>query len=221
MLASCRGALRRVRDGRRQSLCAPAVTAIPATAVRAELRRCPASQRLRQRDIVLHTTPQARTRQAYEQRPACASFGTCSVCPIGARYSPGYHLRQALETDRCILGSNVSVRSIVTDPSGRARGLVYQRNDSKQEAAHSARILVVAAGAIESARLLLRSTSSQAPNGLGNAAGHLASTSRCTTSGLAPCVFGSSFTPAGLGRSRDNRTSSSTARVVASTPASS
>jgi choline dehydrogenase-like flavoprotein len=78
-----------------------------------------------------------------------------------------------METGRCTLRSNVSVRRIVSEPSGRARAVIYQRNDSKKEEEQAAEIIVVAAGAIESARLLLRSTSSQAPNGLGNAAGHL------------------------------------------------
>jgi choline dehydrogenase-like flavoprotein len=131
------------------------------------------AERLRQHDILMHTTPQARTRLPYEQRPACANFGTCSVCPIGARYSPRYHLELAMETGRCTLKTNVSVRRIVTEPTGQARALVYQQNDSKTAVEHAASIIVVAAGAIESARLLLASTSSHASNGLGNAGGHL------------------------------------------------
>jgi len=54
--------------------------------------------KLREKGIVLHTTPQARTRLPYDGRPACANFGTCNVCPIGARYSPNHHLIQAVAT---------------------------------------------------------------------------------------------------------------------------
>jgi glucose dehydrogenase len=36
------------------------------------------AEKLRQRDIVIHTTPQARTRQPYDERPACANFALCS-----------------------------------------------------------------------------------------------------------------------------------------------
>jgi len=113
--------------------------------------------RLRQQGIVMHTTPQARTREAYEERPACLNFGACHVCPIGARYSPNYHLLRAVQTGRCRVHSNVSVRRIVMDASGRAKALVYQPNDSAAPTEHGAKVIIVAAGVFESARLLLLS----------------------------------------------------------------
>jgi choline dehydrogenase-like flavoprotein len=131
------------------------------------------ADRLRQHGIVLHTTPQARTRAAYGGRPACMNFGTCRVCPIGARYSPNYHLLRAIETGRCRVHTNTSVRRLVVDKAGRARALVYQANDEATEREHSANVIIVAAGALESARLLLLSTSERHPDGLGNDAGHV------------------------------------------------
>ncbi len=124
------------------------------------------AERLRKHGIVLHTTPQARTRLPYEKRPGCMNFGTCGFCPIGVRYSPNYHLEQAVGTGRCRVHVNTSVRRIVMDKVGRARALVYQPNDAATEMEHGAKVIIVAAGAIESARLLLLSSRDRHPDGL-------------------------------------------------------
>jgi choline dehydrogenase-like flavoprotein len=131
------------------------------------------AERLRQHGVVLHTTPQARTRAAYEERPGCMNFGTCRVCPIGARYSPNYHLKRAIDTGRCRVHTNTSVRRLVVDRAGRARALVYQPNDEATAREHGAKVIIVAAGALESARLLLLSASDLHPDGLGNDSGHV------------------------------------------------
>ena len=124
------------------------------------------ADRLRAHGIVLHTAPQARTRMPYETRPACMNHGTCQVCPIGARYSPNYHLALAVATGLCTLHANTSVRRVRFDASGRARALVYRPNDGSADVEWPADAIVVAAGAIESARLLLLSTNVHAPEGL-------------------------------------------------------
>lgn len=121
--------------------------------------------RLRNHNLALHTTPQARTRLAYDERPGCQNFGTCDVCPIGVRYSPTHHLRRAMQTGHCRLHLNTSVRRIVVDRSGRATALVYQPNDSTKEQEHPAKVIIVAAGTIESARLLLLSSSDRHSDG--------------------------------------------------------
>lgn len=123
------------------------------------------AERLRRHGIVMHTSPQARTRHAYEQRPGCMNFGACEVCPIGARYSPAYHLRQAVETGRCRVLANTSVRRVVVDAAGRARALVYRPNNGAVESEHGAKVIIIAAGAIESARLLLLSSRDRHPDG--------------------------------------------------------
>jgi choline dehydrogenase-like flavoprotein len=112
--------------------------------------------RLKEKNIVLHTAPQARTRAPYDGRPACANTGVCGVCPIGARYAPQHHLRLAMETGRLTLETNAAVRRILADRDGVVSGLLFYR-DNRQATESSARTLVVAAGAIESARLLLLS----------------------------------------------------------------
>jgi choline dehydrogenase-like flavoprotein len=129
--------------------------------------------RLLEKGIRLHTTPQARTRQDYDGRPGCANFGLCELCPIGARYSPNHHLKQALATGRLKLMTGATVRRVALDRSGRASSIVFRRNDAPQDEEYSARVVVVAGGAIESARLLLLSRDARHPDGLGNASGHV------------------------------------------------
>jgi len=131
------------------------------------------ADRLRERGILLHTTPQARTRSPYDKRAACANFGTCYVCPIGARYSPNHHLIQAMATGSCTILLNVSVRRVVLDATGRARAIVYRPNDGSRDIEHAADLVIVAAGAIESARLLQLSSDSRHPDGIGSAGGQV------------------------------------------------
>jgi choline dehydrogenase-like flavoprotein len=128
----------------------------------------PLRERLSAAGIVLHTTPQARTRLAADGRPGCMNFGTCSVCPIGARYSPAHHLMKAIATGRCRVHVKHSVRRILTRGQNVTAFLVQAR-DEAQPREVSADVFVVAAGCIESARLLLVSRSQEFPHGVGNA----------------------------------------------------
>ncbi|GAB4513762.1 MAG: GMC oxidoreductase [Anaerolineae bacterium] len=123
--------------------------------------------------IHIHTTPQARTRLAYEDRPGCVNFGVCGFCPIGARYSPGYHLQKALATGLCTLETNISVRRVIVDESGRARALLVQGNTVAAPREHPADLIILAPGAIEAARLLLLSANDRYRDGLGNGGGHV------------------------------------------------
>jgi choline dehydrogenase-like flavoprotein len=131
------------------------------------------AERLKKDGITLHTTPQARTRRAYGDRLGCVNIAACTFCPIGARYSPNYHLQRAVGTGLCTIHSGTSVRRIVVDQSGRARTLVYQTNDAKTPQEHAAKLIIVAAGAIESARLLLLSKDARDPDGVGNRGGQV------------------------------------------------
>ncbi len=131
------------------------------------------AEKLRNHGIIMHTTPQARTRKDYGDRLACDNYGPCWVCPTGSRYSPNYHLQKALDTGLCKLRTDVTVRRILTNSEGRATGLVYQPNDADQEQEHRAKWVIVAANAIQSARLLLLSTNESYPDGLGNQSGQV------------------------------------------------
>lgn len=129
--------------------------------------------RLATAGLHLHATPQARTREPFDGRPTCVNFGTCGVCPIGARYSPQHHLRRAEATGRVRVHRETAVRRILFDRRGRARGLVARPATGGDDREVGASAVVVAGGAVESARLLLLSASAPHPNGPGNRGGHV------------------------------------------------
>lgn len=131
------------------------------------------AEKLRQDGITLHTTPQARTRVSYGDRPACENYGPCEVCPTGARYSPNYHLQLAQKTGKCKVHTNVAARRIIVDQSGQATGIIYQKIGETKEQEHAAGVVIVAANAVESARLLLLSKTERYPDGIGNTSGHV------------------------------------------------
>ena len=131
------------------------------------------AERLSGAGLHVHTTPQARTRHDYDGRPACVNFGTCAVCPIGARYSPNVHLGRAVATGLCMLRSGAVVRRVLVDRGGRTRGLMVHDLATGEEREHPARAVVVAAGAVESPRLLLLSRDERWPDGLANRAGRV------------------------------------------------
>ncbi len=128
-------------------------------------------ERLAAHGIVLHTTPQARTRLPYDGRPGCANFGVCHVCPIGVRYSPTHHLQRAVATGRCEVRPNTTVRRVLMESNGRARALLVQENEAATPYEFPADVIIIAAGAIESARLLLLSRDARYPDGVGNHSG--------------------------------------------------
>lgn len=103
----------------------------------------------------------------YDGRPPCADCGFCGGygCPIHAKGDPIASLQRALRTGRCDLRADAYVRDIVLDGTGRrAVGVRYLDLRHYPEApvveVRAAQAVVVACGAFETPRLLLR-------NGLG------------------------------------------------------
>ena len=130
--------------------------------------------RLADAGITMSTTPQAITSEAYDGRVRCANIGpTCNTCPIGARYSATHHLDRARATGRVTLHTGTCVRRVLVGADGRARGLVVQGVEEATEREVPADVVVVAGGAVETARLLLLSADARHPDGLGGGGGHL------------------------------------------------
>ncbi len=95
----------------------------------------------------------------YDGRPACNNCGFCAYfgCPIEAKGDPIAPLRNALRTGRCRIRPESYVVRVDVDGSGRkARGVTYLDVDGTEHVVRS-RYVVVAAGAFETPRLLLRS----------------------------------------------------------------
>ena len=103
----------------------------------------------------------------YDGRPACVDCGFCGGYggPIHAKGDPIAALQRALRTGRCELRPEALVTDLVLDASGRrATGVRYLDLTTYPDPAtvevRAARAVVLAAGAFETPRLLLR-------NGLG------------------------------------------------------
>ena len=111
--------------------------------------------------------------EPYGGRAACIACKYCVgfACPTDAKTgSQNTVIPRALATGNCELETSAIAEAIETDSRGNVTGLSYFVNTSdtpRRETARS-RIVIVSAGAIESARLLLNSQSSFHPAGLGN-----------------------------------------------------
>src|SRR5437899_723785 len=106
-------------------------------------------------------------------RPACHYCGQCGRgCATHSNFSsPSVLLPPALATGRLRIVANAMAREVTTDESGLATGVSYVDTQDGREHHVRARIVVLAASACESARLLLNSTSPRFPNGLANSSG--------------------------------------------------
>ena len=121
--------------------------------------------------IALHSMPQARNSVAYGGRSQCRACGTCHVCPTGAKASTDLtHVPEAEATGKARVLTDATVLSLDVDHSGQVSAAVYARSD-KVEHRVTARVFVVAAGAVETVRLLLLSSSREFPEGLANRSG--------------------------------------------------
>jgi choline dehydrogenase-like flavoprotein len=108
-----------------------------------------------------------------KDRYQCFNCGQCGrACKIYADFSSSSCLViPALKTGHLEVISGAMVREVLTDNEGKATGVSYVNIQDKNEYQVKAKTVVLAAGACESARLLLNSKSKRYPNGLGNASG--------------------------------------------------
>src|SRR5208283_4234101 len=114
--------------------------------------------------------PMLRNSVPYDGRGACMRCRWCVgfACEVDAKN--GTHntvIPKALASGNCDLRTEAVVKEILTDSRGRVTGVAYfDANNRLHE--QPADLVIVAASAIESARLLLNSKSAMFPNGLGN-----------------------------------------------------
>lgn len=107
--------------------------------------------------VQLSSMPVAKNNgRSYDGRPPCTTFSTCPICPGGAQYSADWHAFKAERTGHCEILADTSARRIELDAAGRVR-LVHATSRDGAQHEIRARAVVVAANAIETARLLLLS----------------------------------------------------------------
>ncbi len=118
-------------------------------------------------------SPLAVNSRPYGGRAACINGGRCSGfgCPVLAKAGAhSVHVARALGTGKLDLRANARAREIRLDAHGRARGVAYLTRDGREHEVR-ARAVVLSAGSLGSAQLLLLSASGRFPQGLANSSG--------------------------------------------------
>ena len=127
-------------------------------------------------------------------RPGCHYCGQCSRgCAVNANFtSPNVLILPALATGRLKLVTGAMAREVTLDRNGRADSVLYIDKADGSEQRVRARVIVLAASACESARILLNSKSSSFPQGLANKSGvvgkYLTDTTGTDVSGFIPAM---------------------------------
>jgi choline dehydrogenase-like flavoprotein len=125
-------------------------------------------------------------------RAPCHYCGQCNRgCMTHSNFSStGVLIPPALKTGRLTLLTDAMAREVTVGKDGLANGVSYIDKKTGRDAHISARIVVLAASACETARLLLNSKSSAFPNGLANSSGtvgkYLTDTTGTDVSGFIP-----------------------------------
>jgi choline dehydrogenase-like flavoprotein len=127
-------------------------------------------------------------------RQACHYCGQCNRgCSVKANFSsPDVLIAPALATGRLTLVTEAMAREVTVGRDGLATGVAYVHKPSGEDRHVRARVVVLAASALESARLLLNSKSSLFPQGLANGSGtvgrYITDTTGTDVSGFIPAM---------------------------------
>ena len=108
-------------------------------------------------------------------RAACHYCGQCGRgCSVKANFSsPDVLIAPALRTGNLRLITNAMAREVTVGTDGLATGVSYVDKLTGEDRHVRARVVVLAASACESARILLNSKSSRFPQGLANSSGRV------------------------------------------------
>jgi choline dehydrogenase-like flavoprotein len=114
-----------------------------------------------------------------KHRSRCYGRGACNRrpggCDIHAAFdSPTGLIYPAMETGKLTLRTNSIVREVLVDAAtGKARGVAMIDAETGRSYEARAKVVVLGASTLETARLMLLSKSRTHPNGMGNNSGHL------------------------------------------------
>ncbi len=121
--------------------------------------------------IAFTKLPQARNSIPYRNRAGCAACGVCYACPTGAKASTELtHIPQAEATGKVRVITGATVLRIETDGGKKVSEVLWADRDKKEQRL-KAQVFVLAAGGVETPRLLLLSRSAEFPHGLCNSSG--------------------------------------------------
>jgi len=124
--------------------------------------------------LELVPNPVAILSRPHDGRPGCNYCNNCyRGCPRADKGSVDVtFIRQARRTGNCTIRTNAGVTGIETGDDDRVSAVRYLDKDGKEMRA-CASAIVVACGAVETPRLLLNSTDTNAENGLANESGQV------------------------------------------------
>jgi choline dehydrogenase-like flavoprotein len=144
--------------------------------------------------------------QPLGDRAACHYCGQCGRgCATRSNFSSSNVLiPPALATKKLTVVPYAMAREVLTDDQGLATGVSYVHTQELTEHQVRAKIVVLAASACESARLMLNSKSARHPAGLGNSSGHLGrwltDSTGASVSGIVPRLMdGPAYNEDGVG----------------------
>jgi choline dehydrogenase-like flavoprotein len=133
--------------------------------------------------------------QPLNGRPACHYCGQCNRgCAVNANFSStNVLLPPAQQTGKLTLVTNAMAREVTVGPDGRCTGVSWIDKTSGRDEHVQARVVVLAASACESARILLNSRSTAFPQGLANGSGvvgkYLTDTTGTDVAGFIPAML--------------------------------
>ncbi len=116
------------------------------------------------------------TKRINGERGICFYCGQCNrACSAYADFSSGSCLIFPAQKNggQIDLYTNAMVREVLTNENGKATGISYINKDDRKEYKIKGKVVVLAASACSSARILINSKSKQHPNGLGNSSDHI------------------------------------------------
>ena len=113
--------------------------------------------------------------RAHNGRIACHYCGQCNRgCSTHSNFSsPSVLLNPAIATKRLTVQTDAMAREITVGADGLATGVIYIDKNTGREHHVRAKIVVLAASACESARIMLNSRSPKFPQGIGNSTGNV------------------------------------------------
>ena len=138
-----------------------------------------------------YPTPRALLSLPYGGRPPCNQCGFCGDygCENGAKSSVLATLLPAAEaTGRCEIRPRCTARRVIIDANNRAIGVEYVDEKGRPHGVR-ARVVCLAATAVESARILLLSQTAGFPRGLANNNGLVGRNLTFSTAGKATAIF--------------------------------
>ncbi|MCF6288843.1 MAG: GMC family oxidoreductase [Proteobacteria bacterium] len=144
-------------------------------------------------ELGYHSLPMARAilSKPYNGRKTCEYSGYCGSfgCATGAKASSrAALLDDAVKTKNCEIITHAKVYKINTNNDGNATSVsYYDKNNETIEV--KAKKIVVACYSIESSRLLLASTSTKYPNGIGNQHNQIGKNLHCCAGGTGHGIF--------------------------------